>query len=56
MVRMMRFCSNGWVVVWNVWRRKERYTGRWLENLNGGTYLEDLGVNGSTILKWVLKK
>jgi len=63
MVRMMGFWRKGLVVcvcvcvcAWNVWRRKERHTGHRLENLNDGAYLEDLGVNGSIILKWVLKK
>lgn len=41
---------------WSVWRRKERHTGSWLENLNDGAYVEDPGVNRSIILKWVLEK
>jgi hypothetical protein len=42
--------------MWNVWRRKETHTGRWLENLNDGGNLEDLGIDGSAILKWILKE
>jgi len=28
----------------------------WLENLKGRDYLEDLGVDGMIILKWILGK
>jgi len=28
----------------------------WLESLEGGDYLEDLGVDGTIILEWILGK
>jgi hypothetical protein len=32
------------------------HTVIWLENLNGGDYLEDLGVDGKIILEWIVGK
>jgi hypothetical protein len=36
--------------------RIEVYTGFWWENLKEGDYLEDRGIDGRIILKWILDK
>jgi hypothetical protein len=33
----------------------EMHTGFWCGDLRGGEHLEDLGVDGRTILKWIFK-
>jgi len=35
--------------------RRGAYTVFWLGNLNKGDHLEDVGVDGRIILKWVLR-
>jgi hypothetical protein len=35
--------------------RREAYTGLWWENLKERDYLEDPGVNGRIILRWILR-
>jgi hypothetical protein len=42
---------------WNIARMGEmKYTIFWSENLNGEDNLEDLGVDGKTVLEWILGK
>jgi hypothetical protein len=36
--------------------RDEKCTVLWMENLTGRNHLEDLGVDGKTILEWILGK
>jgi len=40
----------------HVWGRGEVHTGFWWGNLRERIYLEDLGVDGRIILKWVFRK
>jgi hypothetical protein len=37
--------------MWHVWVRGEVHTGFWFGDLREGVHLEDLGVDGSIILK-----
>jgi hypothetical protein len=37
-------------------RRGQVRTGFWCENLRETDHLEDLGVDGRVILKWIFKK
>jgi hypothetical protein len=32
--------------IWYAWWKREWKTGFWLENLNEGNHLEDLGIDG----------
>jgi hypothetical protein len=50
-IRRMR-----WVLMWQVWRRREVRTGFLWGNLNEGDHFEDLGIDGRIILKLLLKK
>jgi hypothetical protein len=42
--------------MWNVWGRGEVHTGFWWVDLRQGDHLEDPGVDGRIILKWIFKK
>jgi len=42
--------------MWNVWETEEVHTGFWWWNINEGVYLENLGLDGRIILKWVCNK
>jgi len=37
-------------------RKKRMHTGYWRVNLKEGEHLEDLGIDGTIILKLILKK
>jgi len=41
--------------MWNVWRRGEMYTGSGWGDLRQREHLQDLGLGGGIILKWILK-
>jgi hypothetical protein len=38
------------------WGRGEVHRGFWWGNLREGDHLEDLGVDGSIVLKWIFEK
>jgi hypothetical protein len=38
-----------------VWGRGEVHAGLWWGDLRDGGHLEDPGINGSIILKWIFK-
>ena len=42
--------------MWHVWRRGEAYTGFLWGNLRGRDHLEDPGVDGKIILRWIIRK
>jgi hypothetical protein len=37
-------------------RRGEVHVGSWCRNMEERCHLEDLGIDGSTILRWIFKK
>jgi len=39
-----------------VWERAAVYTGFWWENLRKRVHLEDPGVEGRIILRWIFRK
>jgi hypothetical protein len=42
--------------MWHVWDIKKVHTGFWWGDLRERDHLEDLGVDGTRILKWIFKK
>jgi hypothetical protein len=42
--------------MWHVWGDKEMHAELWLGNLKERNHVEDLGVDGSMIIKWTLYK
>jgi len=40
----------------HVWTRIETHTRIWRKNLKEGDYLEESGVRGRIIIKWIIKK
>jgi hypothetical protein len=42
--------------MWHVWGRREVHTGFWWGDLREKDHLENLGVDGRIILKWIFKK
>jgi hypothetical protein len=40
----------------HVWGRGEVHTGFWCGDLREGDHLEDPGIDGRIILKWIFKK
>jgi uncharacterized protein YjcR len=45
-----------WQGMWQVWGRREMHATFWWGNLKFQDLLENLGVDGSIILKCILKK
>jgi hypothetical protein len=42
--------------MWHVWETGEVHTGFWWGDLRTGDHLEDPGIDGRIIFKWILKK
>jgi len=42
--------------MWHEWETRKVHTGFWWGYLREKDYLEDLGLDGRIILKWVFKK
>jgi hypothetical protein len=42
--------------MWHVWGRGEVHTGFWWGNLREEDHVEDPGVNGRIILKWIFER
>jgi hypothetical protein len=42
--------------MWRVWGSGEVHTKFWWGVLREGDHLEDLGIHGRVILKWIIKK
>jgi hypothetical protein len=41
--------------MWHVWGKRKVHTGFWWGDLTEGDHLEDPGVDGRIILKWIFK-
>ena len=48
--------KNEWTVMWHVWGTGEVHTGCWSGDVRERHHLDDLGVDGRLILKFILKK
>jgi len=55
-VRMIKSRRMRWAEHVPRMRRGEAYTGFWWENLRKRDHLEDPGVDGRIILKWIFRK
>ena len=42
--------------MWHEWGRGEVYTGFWWGNLGERDHLEDPGIDGRIILRWIFRK
>jgi hypothetical protein len=42
--------------VWYLWKKGAVHRGFWWGGLSEGIHLEDLGVDGMIVLKWIFKK
>jgi hypothetical protein len=42
--------------MWRVWGRGQVHTGLYWENLREGDHLEEPGVEGRIILKWIFER
>ena len=42
--------------MWHVWGTVEVHTGLWWEDLRERDHLENVGVDGRIILKWIFKQ
>jgi hypothetical protein len=55
-IRMIKSRKMGWTDMWHLWKTREVHTGIWWGDLRERDYLEDLGVGGRMIVKWIFKK
>jgi len=45
-----------WAGTYDIWGKEEVYTGFLWGTLREGDHLEDPGINGRIILKWIFRK
>jgi hypothetical protein len=45
-----------WWCTWHILGRRGLHTGVWWRNLQKRDHLEDLGIDGRIILKWILNR